>query len=446
LAAAILIGAGIVGVAYFAGQAQHTQSLVRAAYEQEGANNFVVEVSGRSDDEVDRVAAEVCQLTDVSSADVPYNGVELGVQADTSFLVFENAQQKEYLGAHNAVLGVGPLFKPRNGYYVDFRWLNRSAPRAVLGIPFLPVAGEFRPPQVDELLLPITVTDYVGVQPGARATVELVYANANPPIVRRLDNLRLVGTFDIAGPDRGRIDPFWRLSYIGEPLLTARGAGGTEPTTVPVLLNETVVQDFLRTVESQLRLRRPSSNPAPARGQLVVAATSVADVPGVENEVVSVLEAQGMKPAGATDLPSARTFRILLPERNNFATAQREQQKIGTGATYFGILVLVLLVFATGGLQVVATLARWRDYGVLQAVGFSPGQICVIYGGQLLLVLTSAILFAGLVVLFSSHTAESRRAFAIAAMLAAAATAAGTTPALLWPIAIRPAEMLKELQ
>jgi hypothetical protein len=46
LAAAILIGAGIVGVAYFAGQAQRTQSLVRAAYEQEGATNFVVEVSG----------------------------------------------------------------------------------------------------------------------------------------------------------------------------------------------------------------------------------------------------------------------------------------------------------------------------------------------------------------------------------------------------------------
>jgi hypothetical protein len=445
VAALLLIGAGIIGVAYFTTQAQRTQSQVQTAYQEEGASTFVVELSGLSGEEIDSVVAAARQLQGVGSADVPYNGLELGVQADTSFLVFENTQQKEFLGAHSSVLGVGPLFKPRTGYYVDFRWLNPSAPRTVLGIPLLPVAGEFRPPQANEILLPSTVTDYVGVQTGARATVELVYANSNPPIVRRLDDLRLIGIFDVAGPDKGRIDPFWRLSYVGEPLLTVRGAGSTEATTVPVILNMAVVQDFLRSVESQLHLDRFSSSPLPARSQLVVSAKSVAGVPVAEKQVASLLETQGLKPAGQANQP-AHTYRLLLPEHNNFVSAQREQRKIGTGGRYFAGLLLILLAFGVGGLQVLATLTRWRDYGVLQAVGFSPGQILLVYGGQLLLVLTSAILFAGLAVLLTSRLVHSREAFATATGLAVLATFTGSVPALLWPMRIPPAAMLKELQ
>jgi hypothetical protein len=443
VAALLLIGAGIIGVAYFTTQAQQTQLQVQAAYQEEGAASFVMELSGISDEEVDRIVAAVRQLKDVGSADAPYNGLELGVQADASFLVFENDKQKEFLGAHTSVLGVGPYFPLKTGYYVDFRWLNASAPRAVLGIPLLPVAGQFRSPKVNEILLPSTVTDYVGVQPGAQATVELVYAGSDPPIVCRLDDLRLIGIFDIAGPDRGRIDPFWRLSYLGEPLLTVRGTGGTEATTVPVLLNMAVVQDFLRSVELQ---RRSSSTSLPARSQLVVSATSVSRVPAVQKQVTSLLETQGFKPADEADQPGAHSYRVLLPERNNFVTAQREQRKIGTGGTYFAALLLILLAFGTGGLQVLTTLTRWRDYGVLQAVGFSPGQILMVYGGQLLLVLVSAILFAGLAILLSSRLAHSREVFATAAVLAVAATVAGSVPALLWPMRIRPAAMLKELQ
>ena len=443
VAALVLIGAGIIGVAYFTTQAQQTQSQVRAAYQEEGASAFVVEVSGISDEELDRIVAAVRQLQDVGSADAPYNGLELGVQADVSFLVFENAKQKEYLGAHTSVLGVGPFFKPKTGYYVDFRWLNPSAPQAALGIPLLPAAGEFRSPQANEMLLPTTVTDYVGVQPGAQATVELVYANSNPPIVRRLDNLRLIGTFDIAGPDRGWIDPFWQLSYLGEPLLTARGMGGTEPTTVPMILNMAVVQEFLRSAESQ---RHSSSTALPARSQLVVSASSVSSVPAVQRKVLSLLETKGLKPAGEADQPGAHMYRVLVPERNNFISAQREQRKIGTGGTYFAGLLLILLAFGTGGLQVLATLTRWRDYGVLQAVGFSPGQILMVYGGQLLLVLTSAILFAGLAVLLSSRLAHSREAFATATILAVLASIVGSVPALLWPMRTSPVAMLKELQ
>jgi hypothetical protein len=443
VAAVLLIGAGIIGVAYFTTQARQTQLQVQAAYQEEGAATFVVELSGISDEELDRMLAAVRQLQDVGSANAPYNGLELGAQADVSFLVFENAKQKEYLGAHTSVLGVDPFFPLKTGYYVDFRWLNPSAPRTVLGIPLLPVAGEFRSPKVNEILLSSTVTDYVGVEPGAQATVELVYAGSDPPIVRHLDDLRLIGIFDIAGPDRGRIDPFWRLSYLGDPVLTVRGTGGTEATTVPVVLNMAVVQDFLRSVELQ---RRSSSTPLPARSQLVVSATAMTNVPAAQKKVVSLLEAQGLKLADEANKPGAHSYRVLLPERNNFVSAQREQHKIGTGGTYFVALLLILLAFGTGGLQVLATLTRWRDYGVLQAVGFSPVQILMVYGGQTLLVLVSAILFAGLAVLLSSRLAHSREAFATAAILAVVATIAGSVPALLWPMRIRPVAMLKELQ
>jgi hypothetical protein len=443
IAALVLIGASIVGVAYFTTQAQQTQSQVRAEYQEEGASAFVIEVSAMSGEELDRFVAIARRLPDVGAVDAPYNGLELGIQADASFLVFENAKQKEYLGAHTNVLGVGPFFSPKTGYYVDFRWLNPSAPRSVLGIPLLPAAGEFRSPQAGEMLLPTTVTDYVGVQPGAQATVELVYANANPPIVRRLDNVRLIGTFDIAGPDKGRIDPFWQLSYVGESLPTARGPGGTEATTVPVILNLDVVREFLRDAESQ---RGSSYTTLPARSQLVVLATSVSGVPAAQREIVSLLETRGFKPAAGAGQPDARTYRVLVPERNNFINAQREQRKIGTGGAYFAGLLLGLLAFGTGGLQVLATLTRWRDYGVLQAVGFSPSQITVVYGGQLLLVLTGAIFFAGFAVFFNSRLAQAREVFATAAGLAVLVTIAGSVPALLWPMRTRPAAMLKELQ
>jgi hypothetical protein len=443
VAALLLIGTGIIGVAYFATQAQQTQSQIQAAYQEEGASALVVEVSGISDEELDGIVAAVRHLQDVGSADAPDNGLTMGLQADASFLVFENAQQKEYLGARTNVLGVDPFFKPRTGYYLDFHWLNPSAPPAVLGIPLLPAAGEFRSPRANEMLLPTTVTDYVGIQTGAKGAVELVYTHSNPPIVRRLDNLRLIGTFDIAGPDRGRIDPFWQLSYVGESLLTVRGTGGTEPTTVPVILNRTVVQEFLDNAESQ---NHSSFAALPARNQLVVSATAVSRVPAVQRKVTSFLDAKGLKPAGATDQPGARTYRVLVPERNNFISAQQEQRKIGTGGTYFAGLLLALLIFGTGGLQVLATLTRWRDYGVLQAVGFSPGQILMVYGGQLLLVVMSAIAFSGLALLCSSHPAHTREVFVTATALAAVATIAGSLPALIWPMLARPATMLKELQ
>src|SRR5262249_1784044 len=138
VAALLLIGAGIIGVAYFTRHVRQTQLQVQAPYQEEGAATFVMELSGISDEQLDRIVAAVCQLQGVGSANAPYNGLELGAQADVSFLVFEHAKQKEYLGAHTSVLGVDPFFPLKTGYYVDFRWLNPGGPRAVLGIPLLP--------------------------------------------------------------------------------------------------------------------------------------------------------------------------------------------------------------------------------------------------------------------------------------------------------------------
>lgn len=178
----------------------------------------------------------------------------------------------------------------------------------------------------------------------------------------------------------------------------------------------------------------------------MVSSTSLSNVPAVQREVVSLLETRGLKPSGEASQSGTRAYRVLVPERNNFINAQLEQRKIGTGGTYFAGLLLILLAFGTGGLQVLATLTRWRDYGVLQAVGFSSGQILIVYGGQLLLVLTSAVLLAGLAVLLNPGLVHSREAFATATILAVLATSASSIPALLWPMRISPVAMLKELQ
>jgi hypothetical protein len=72
----------------------------------------------------------------------------------------------------------------------------------VLGVPLLITAGEARPPDLQEVLVASGVADYVGVQPGAEAIVEFVYRGAGEAITQRFDGFRLIGTFDVAGPDQ----------------------------------------------------------------------------------------------------------------------------------------------------------------------------------------------------------------------------------------------------
>ena len=86
----------------------------------------------------------------------------------------------------------------------------------VLGMPLLVTTGEARPPGPQEVLVPSGVADYVGVPPGAEAIVEFVYSGPGEPIIQRFDGLRLIGTFDMAGPDQGRFEPFWRFNANGQ--------------------------------------------------------------------------------------------------------------------------------------------------------------------------------------------------------------------------------------
>src|SRR5246500_5868618 len=107
------------------------------------------------------------------------------IVADTSFLVFRNEQQQEYLGARTSVLGVDQSFDLARDYYVDFHEINSQAPQMVLGMPLLVTTGEARQPGPHEVLVPSGVADYVGVQPGAEAIVEFVYSAAGEPTLRR---------------------------------------------------------------------------------------------------------------------------------------------------------------------------------------------------------------------------------------------------------------------
>src|ERR1700741_5505275 len=91
-----------------------------------------------------------------------------------------------------------------------------------------------------------------------------------------------------------------------------------------------------------------------------------------------------------------RSFCLRLPERNNFRSALEEQNKVGSGGAFFVALLLILLAIGAAGLQIQTVLSRWRDYGILQAVGFTPGQVLVYYGLQFALVLSSGIAIAAI--------------------------------------------------
>src|SRR5262245_40682702 len=138
----------------------------------------------------------------VKAVEAPYNGVDLGLGGDISFVVFQNDREREYLGARTTVVGVDRSFDPERDYYVNFHRLNPQASQSVLGIPLLPASGTMRSPTPQETLVPSSVTDYVGVRPGAQARIDLRYTGVTPPIVRRFEGAQLIGTFDVAGPDQ----------------------------------------------------------------------------------------------------------------------------------------------------------------------------------------------------------------------------------------------------
>ena len=105
--------------------------------------------------------------------------------------------------------------------------LTRRRLRSCWGCRFSSPAGEARPPGPQEVLVSADVADYVGVQPGTAAIVEFVYSGAGEPIIRRFDGLRLIGTFDMAGPDEGRFGAIlaFQCARSGCP----HGSGGSGP-------------------------------------------------------------------------------------------------------------------------------------------------------------------------------------------------------------------------
>jgi hypothetical protein len=439
--AALAIAPAILAVAFFAGQIELRRAEVLAGYEAAGAATFVVQLSGVADDEIDSLARSVQALGSVSSVEAPYSGIGTRIVADTSFLVFRNEQQQEYLGARTSVLGVDPNFDLTRDYYVNFREVNPEAPQMVLGMPLLPVGGAARAPGPGEVLVASGVADYVGVQPGAEAIVELVYSGSGEPIVRRFDGLRLIGTFDLVGPDQGRFDPFWRFNARGQDVLTVRSdATRAGPTTLPIVLNREVIRNFLSSVRYELERRGGKPARPLTRDQVVVRARAVSDVPAAEAAVEQLLRQRGLEQG--CDSPSSGAFCLLLPERNNFRTALQEQMKIGSGGAFFVTLLLVLVAVGTAGLQVQTVVTRWRDYGVLQALGFTPGQILVYYGLQLALVLAGGVAIAAVASLLLASV--STTSLIVAAGLAGVAAGLAALPVLVWPLWRTPAELLQD--
>jgi hypothetical protein len=439
--AALAIAAAILAVAFFAGQIQFRQSEVLAGYEAAGAATFVVQLAEIADDEIDALTGSVRTLGDVSSAEAPYSGISSNIAVDTSFLVFRNEQQQEYLGARTSALGVDRSFDLARDYYVDFHQVDLQAPQIVLGMPLLRTAGEVRPPGPQEVLVASGVADYVGVQPGAEAIVEFVYTGAGEPIVQRFDGLPLIGTFDMAGPDQGRFEPFWHFSARGQAVLTVRAeAARISVTSLPTVVNLELFRKFLSTVEGELARRRGAPADLMARNQLVVRARSIGTVPAAEASVERLLQNRSLD--HECNKQRRRSFCLRLPERNNFQSALLEQNKVGSGGAFFVALLLTLLAIGAAGLQVQTVISRWRDYGILHAVGFTPGQVLVHYGVQLALVLTSGIAIAAIASLLVPTI--SATSLIVAAGFAAVAAGVGSMPVLLWPLRRPPAEMLRD--
>jgi hypothetical protein len=439
--AALVIAAAILAVAFFSGQIELRRADVLAGYDATGAGTLVVGLRGLDESEVDALAASIGHLEKVQSVEAPYSGIGTGVVADTSFLVFRNERQQEFLGARTSVLGVDASFDLSRDYFVNLHELNPSAPQRVLGVPLLRTAGESRPPLPGEVLIASGVADYAGVQVGSDATVELVYTGGEQPVVRHLEGLHLIGTFDPVGPDQGRFDPFWRFNSHGSDVLTVRAdAGNNGTTTLPIVLNQEALQQFLKSVRQDFDKGVGMGPQPPFRDHLVIRATTLTNVPLVKAATEQLLSQRGLR--SDCDKQASQSFCIILPERNNFRSALQEQTKIGIGGSYFVALLLALVASGTAGLQVQSVISHWRDYGILQAIGFLPGDLIIYSALELGLLLAGGISvsFLGALLLPSIPVPS----FIIAVGAAVISAAAAGLPVLVWPLWRAPAELLRD--
>jgi hypothetical protein len=132
-----------------------------------------------------------------------------------------------------------------------------------------------------------------------------------------------------------------------------------------------------------------------------------------------------------------------LPERNNFRAAVQEQAKIGAGGSFFIALVLAIGAVGTAGLQAQTVIRRWRAFGVLQAIGFTPAQVLGYHGIQLCLILLAGVAFAATVsIALPPALALSLPSATWATAIFVLSTIVATLPVLFWPLSRPPAELI----
>jgi hypothetical protein len=286
------------------------------------------------------------------------------------------------------------------------------------------------------------VSDYVGVRPGAQANIELRYTGVIPPIVRRFEGVQLIGTFEVVGPDQGRFDPFWQLELQGQEVLTVHRPDITDKvsTTLPIVLSADVVRDFLSVVRVELAARGSPVVQPPSRDQLVIRANTIGDVPAVETAVKSLLKERRLIEDCSRSSP--QSFCLRLPERNNFQSAFREQSKVGAGGSFFLALLIALIGVGTAGLQTQTVVAHWHEFGVLQAIGFSPSQIIRCYGIQFCMLLVGGIACAAITSIALTFSMSSLVSVGLAAAVAVVIGGFAALLVLLWPLSQCPADLI----
>jgi hypothetical protein len=124
--------------------------------------------------------------------------------------------------------------------------------------------------------------------------------------------------------------------------------------------------------------------------------------------------------------------------------ALQEQRKLGAGGSFFVSLLFALIVVGAAGWQVQTVLTHWRDFGILQAVGFSRSQILYCYAVRLFVLLAISIGIAAFAMVpLPAGVAGSPSSFAWAAGLLVLATALAALPILFWPLSRPPAELIR---
>jgi hypothetical protein len=445
---ALAVAFAILTISIMAWQAELQQSEMLRDYENAGAATIVAELAGVDKDESEQLVLAILQIDGITGAEAPYRGNDMGVIADISFLVFENEKQQEYLGGTTTVIGVASTFDLARDYYDIMGAPNADQRQRPLGIPLLVANGIGRAPREGEVSIPAVIADYVGVRPGVRASVELIeIGGSGPPIVRRYDDLRVIGTFDAVGPDEGNFAPFWRFAAHGRDVLTVRRSGHRQDTTttLPVVVDAALLRNFMTYAGRERKARDGERAPASDHRQIVIRADTLGKVASVEEAVQQLLAQRGLlDDCRAIQL---RSFCLQLPERNNFKTALHERTTFSTGTSFFMGLLLVLAGVTSAGLQLQTVIARWHEQAILEALGFTPYGLMLYFILRLSIIWGVGVTVAGLVSSALPPTVgASPASFATAAGFLIAVCFITTVPVLLWPLRHSPGERIRDLR